>query len=176
MVSEPVCVCVSICSCTIYVHHSKTNPTSPRKIDVFVRRQASSDDEVSVQHERGERGQGEVNGCRVGGSELRRESVTEIMGNGAWNVAAVCCRLSSWTTGERAICFWRSTFQFPVKSLFGLLNSFLVWCAPSKSVSVFFSLSFSWTSSTMGTIYNEHKDADGFLYIAYSGENTFGSA
>lgn len=26
----------------------------------------------------------------------------------------------------------------------------------------------------MGAIYEEHKDGDGFLYIAYSGENTFG--
>ena len=29
-------------------------------------------------------------------------------------------------------------------------------------------------SATMGSIYDEHKDEDGFLYIAYSGENTFG--
>lgn len=27
----------------------------------------------------------------------------------------------------------------------------------------------------MGQIYASHKDEDGFLYIAYSGENTFGS-
>ena len=26
----------------------------------------------------------------------------------------------------------------------------------------------------MGQIYQEHKDEDGFLYIVYSGENTFG--
>lgn len=31
------------------------------------------------------------------------------------------------------------------------------------------------SSSTMGAIYEEHKDEDGFLYIAYSGENTFGN-
>lgn len=31
------------------------------------------------------------------------------------------------------------------------------------------------TSATMGAIYDEHKEEDGFLYIAYSGENTFGS-
>ncbi|XP_066290782.1 gamma-aminobutyric acid receptor-associated protein-like 2 [Branchiostoma lanceolatum] len=30
------------------------------------------------------------------------------------------------------------------------------------------------SSANMGQIYNEHKDEDGFLYIAYSGENTFG--
>ena len=27
----------------------------------------------------------------------------------------------------------------------------------------------------MSQIYDEHKDEDGFLYISYSGENTFGS-
>jgi GABA(A) receptor-associated protein len=26
----------------------------------------------------------------------------------------------------------------------------------------------------MSDIYDEHKDDDGFLYITYSGENTFG--
>jgi len=29
-------------------------------------------------------------------------------------------------------------------------------------------------SATMGQVYSEHKDEDGFLYVAYSGENTFG--
>ena len=27
----------------------------------------------------------------------------------------------------------------------------------------------------MATVYDDHKDEDGFLYITYSGENTFGS-
>ena len=30
------------------------------------------------------------------------------------------------------------------------------------------------TSSTIGGVYHEHKDADGFLYLSYAGENTFG--
>ena len=30
------------------------------------------------------------------------------------------------------------------------------------------------TSSTMETIYSQHKDEDGFLYMSYCGENTFG--
>ena len=38
-----------------------------------------------------------------------------------------------------------------------------------------FSTSFFLFSATMGAIYEEHKDEDGFLYIAYSGENTFGT-
>lgn len=29
-------------------------------------------------------------------------------------------------------------------------------------------------AALMSTIYDEHKDEDGFLYIVYSGENTFG--
>ncbi|XP_075901767.1 gamma-aminobutyric acid receptor-associated protein-like 2 [Nelusetta ayraudi] len=29
-------------------------------------------------------------------------------------------------------------------------------------------------SITMGTMYEQEKDEDGFLYVAYSGENTFG--
>ena len=29
-------------------------------------------------------------------------------------------------------------------------------------------------SASMGTIYAENKDEDGFLYVAFSGENTFG--
>lgn len=33
---------------------------------------------------------------------------------------------------------------------------------------------FSMYSASMGTIYAENKDEDGFLYVAYSGENTFG--
>ncbi|ELT96858.1 hypothetical protein CAPTEDRAFT_224511 [Capitella teleta] len=32
------------------------------------------------------------------------------------------------------------------------------------------------SSASMGQIYEEHQDEDGFLYIAYSGENTFGSS
>lgn len=27
----------------------------------------------------------------------------------------------------------------------------------------------------MATVYEDHKDEDGFLYITYSGENTFGA-
>jgi len=30
------------------------------------------------------------------------------------------------------------------------------------------------TASLMSTIYEENKDEDGFLYVQYSGENTFG--
>eukprot|EP00983_Pelagomonas_calceolata_P054726 1143828-Pelagomonas_calceolata.AAC.2 len=29
-------------------------------------------------------------------------------------------------------------------------------------------------AALMSSIYDDHRDEDGFLYIAYSGENTFG--
>lgn len=31
------------------------------------------------------------------------------------------------------------------------------------------------TAALMSSVYEDHKDEDGFLYITYSGENTFGS-
>ena len=36
------------------------------------------------------------------------------------------------------------------------------------------SVCLSVCSSTLGQVYSEHRDEDGFLYVAYSGENTFG--
>jgi len=30
-------------------------------------------------------------------------------------------------------------------------------------------------AAMMSSIYEEHKDEDGFLYMTYSGENTFGA-
>ena len=30
------------------------------------------------------------------------------------------------------------------------------------------------TSAMLGTIYEEHKDEDGFLYVVYTGESSFG--
>jgi hypothetical protein len=31
-------------------------------------------------------------------------------------------------------------------------------------------------AALMSSVYEDHKDEDGFLYITYSGENTFGSS
>jgi len=46
---------------------------------------------------------------------------------------------------------------------------------PEKAMFLFVNKVLPATSATMGAIYEEHKDEDGFLYIAYSGENTFGT-
>ncbi|KAJ8041468.1 Gamma-aminobutyric acid receptor-associated protein-like 2 [Holothuria leucospilota] len=44
---------------------------------------------------------------------------------------------------------------------------------PEKALFLFVNKVLPTTSATMGAIYEEHKDPDGFLYVAYSGENTF---
>jgi hypothetical protein len=35
-------------------------------------------------------------------------------------------------------------------------------------------LLLSYTAALMSSVYEDHKDEDGFLYITYSGESTFG--
>ncbi|ESO90999.1 hypothetical protein LOTGIDRAFT_233504 [Lottia gigantea] len=49
-------------------------------------------------------------------------------------------------------------------------------CIPSeKAIFLFVGKVLPQTSASMGQVYEDHKSDDGFLYIAYSGENTFGS-
>lgn len=43
-----------------------------------------------------------------------------------------------------------------------------------KAIFLFVGKVLPQSSASMGQVYEEHKDDDGFLYIAYSGENTFG--
>ena len=45
---------------------------------------------------------------------------------------------------------------------------------PSKALFFFVNDTMAPTSSTMGCIYESHQHNDKFLYITYSGENTFG--
>lgn len=46
--------------------------------------------------------------------------------------------------------------------------------APEQAMFVFFNNIVPPTSALMSQMYNEHKNEDGFLYLTYSGENTFG--
>jgi GABA(A) receptor-associated protein len=46
---------------------------------------------------------------------------------------------------------------------------------PEQAVFVFINDVMPPTASLMSAIYEEQKSADGFLYITYSGENTFGA-
>ena len=43
-----------------------------------------------------------------------------------------------------------------------------------KAIFIFINSVLPPTAALMSSIYEEQKDEDGFLYITYSGENTFG--
>jgi GABA(A) receptor-associated protein len=45
---------------------------------------------------------------------------------------------------------------------------------PEQAIFLFINNILPPTSELIGKIYNENKDNDGFLYVEYSGENTFG--
>jgi len=45
---------------------------------------------------------------------------------------------------------------------------------PEKAIFLFVDKIVPQSSWTMGELYNSHRDKDGFMYIAYSGESTFG--
>ncbi|KAI3440877.1 Autophagy-related protein [Psidium guajava] len=47
--------------------------------------------------------------------------------------------------------------------------------SPEKAIFVFVKNILPPTAAMMSAIYDENKDEDGFLYMTYSGENTFGS-
>ena len=47
--------------------------------------------------------------------------------------------------------------------------------SPEKAIFIFVNGVLPPTAALMSAVYEEHKDADGFLYIQYSGENTFGT-
>ncbi|WJZ99317.1 hypothetical protein VitviT2T_017770 [Vitis vinifera] len=46
---------------------------------------------------------------------------------------------------------------------------------PEKAIFIFIKNILPPTAAMMSAIYEENKDEDGFLYMTYSGENTFGS-
>mmetsp|Transcript_26897 Transcript_26897/g.67662 ORF Transcript_26897/g.67662 Transcript_26897/m.67662 type:complete len:126 (+) Transcript_26897:419-796(+) len=47
--------------------------------------------------------------------------------------------------------------------------------SPEKAIFIFVRNVLPPTAALMSSIYEDHKDDDGFLYITYSGENTFGA-
>jgi GABA(A) receptor-associated protein len=47
--------------------------------------------------------------------------------------------------------------------------------SPEKAIFIFIDNKLPPSASLMSAVYEEMKDKDGFLYIKYSGENTFGS-
>lgn len=47
--------------------------------------------------------------------------------------------------------------------------------APDQAIFLFINNTLPIAASLMSQVYREHKDIDGFLYVTYSGESTFGS-
>ena len=47
--------------------------------------------------------------------------------------------------------------------------------SPEEAIFIFSGSSMLSSNTLISAIYEKHKDADGFLYVKYSGENTFGS-
>eukprot|EP00252_Welwitschia_mirabilis_P023263 TRINITY_DN6546_c0_g2_i1.p3 TRINITY_DN6546_c0_g2~~TRINITY_DN6546_c0_g2_i1.p3 ORF type:complete len:123 (-),score=17.60 TRINITY_DN6546_c0_g2_i1:331-699(-) len=47
--------------------------------------------------------------------------------------------------------------------------------SPEKAIFIFVNNFLPPTAAMMCAIYEDHKDKDGFLYMTYSGENTFGA-
>ncbi|KAL5972606.1 riboflavin kinase [Asimina triloba] len=47
--------------------------------------------------------------------------------------------------------------------------------SPEKAIFIFVNNILPPTAALMSSIYEENKDEDGFLYMTYSGENTFGA-
>ena len=47
--------------------------------------------------------------------------------------------------------------------------------SPEKAIFIFVNNVLPPTAALMSSVYEAHKDEDGFLYVTYSGENTFGA-
>ena len=47
-------------------------------------------------------------------------------------------------------------------------------CKPEQSIFMFVNNKLCPTSHTVGNVFDENKSEDGYLYVIYSGENTFG--
>ena len=47
--------------------------------------------------------------------------------------------------------------------------------SPEKAIFIFVNNTLPTTPTLVSSIYKEHKDPDGFLYVTYSSETTFGA-
>jgi GABA(A) receptor-associated protein len=45
---------------------------------------------------------------------------------------------------------------------------------PEIAIFILVNNTFPSTSTTLSTLYEQHKDSDGYIYLEYSGESTFG--
>lgn len=105
--------------------------------------------------------------------EQRKEEATKIRRKYADRVPVIVERLP----GSTVPCIDKRKFLVPsdisVAQFMWIIRK-RIQLAPAKALFLFVGKLLPQTSSTMGQVYSEHRDEDGFLYVAYSGENTFG--
>ena len=71
----------------------------------------------------------------------------------------------------------KTKFLVPLDLTVGAFLSVIrkrIQLGPEKALFVFINNILPCTSDSMSSIYEKHKDKDGFLYLVYTEENTFG--
>ncbi|KAH9555359.1 hypothetical protein CY35_08G110200 [Sphagnum magellanicum] len=71
----------------------------------------------------------------------------------------------------------KKKYRIPADSTVGQFVYVIQKCiklSSKKAIFIFVKNILPPTIAMMSSIYEEHKDEDGFLYFTYSGENTFG--
>lgn len=66
-------------------------------------------------------------------------------------------------------------FDLPVFELQGIIRR-RIKLPPEQALFFFVGNSIAASGALIGEVYQREHDADGFLYVTYSGENTFGGA
>jgi len=61
-----------------------------------------------------------------------------------------------------------------VSNLILKIREFMAGCRPEQTIFLFVNNTLPPMSENMGSLYKKYKEDDGFLYVIYSGENTFG--
>ena len=88
-----------------------------------------------------------------------------------------CCVIVSQAAGDQTPAIDRHKFLVPGEVTMGQFTFVIrrrIKINPEKAIFTYVNGALPPTSSLMSQIYNERKDEDGFLYVTYAGENTFG--
>ena len=105
--------------------------------------------------------------------EERLEQSKAIMGKYPERIPVICERF-----GQDMPELDRHKFLVPKDLTFGNLLFVIrkrIKLEPEKAMYLFVNSNLAPTSSTIMTLYNSHKEKDGFLYTTYAGESTFGN-
>ncbi|KAG2697783.1 hypothetical protein I3760_07G122100 [Carya illinoinensis] len=107
--------------------------------------------------------------------ELRHEESSEILAKYPGRVPVIVERYSRSDLPEME----KRKYLVPQDMSVGQFNHILssrLHLAPGKALFVFVKNTLPQTATLMGSVYKSFKDEDGFLYVCYSTEKTFGYA